>query len=125
MLQVLDAAAVRRWCALGLEALRRARDEIDGLNVYPVPDGDTGTNLVLTMEAVQAALRTAGPGPRDTARAVTTGALLGARGNSGVILAQVLRGLCEALLDEGDGAGDAGPAALREGLRRAADLAWA
>ena len=46
-----DAVAVRRWCALGLENLRRHQREIDELNVYPVPDGDTGTNLVLTVAA--------------------------------------------------------------------------
>ncbi|MBM0229737.1 hypothetical protein [Micromonospora sp. ATA51] len=49
MLDTLDAAAVRRWCASGLAAMRRHQGEIDDLNVYPVPDGDTGTNLVLTL----------------------------------------------------------------------------
>ena len=49
VLDTLDAAAVRRWCAGGLAALRRHQGEIDELNVYPVPDGDTGTNLVLTL----------------------------------------------------------------------------
>ena len=49
MLEVLDAAAVRRWCSTGRRDLAAARDEIDDLNVYPVPDGDTGTNLLLTM----------------------------------------------------------------------------
>ena len=52
MLQVLDAAALRRWCGAGLEALPAAREEIDDLNVDPVPDGDTGINLQLTMTAV-------------------------------------------------------------------------
>ena len=56
MLQVLDATAVRRWCAAGLESLTAARTEIDDLNVYPVPDGDTGTNLQLTMKAVTEAV---------------------------------------------------------------------
>ena len=48
MLDSLDADAVRRWCATSLAALRRHQHEIDELNVFPVPDGDTGTNLVLT-----------------------------------------------------------------------------
>ncbi|HEY0530314.1 MAG TPA: DAK2 domain-containing protein [Actinoplanes sp.] len=56
MLETLDAAAVHRWCGGGLEALRAHQHEIDELNVYPVPDGDTGTNLVLTMAAAQEAL---------------------------------------------------------------------
>jgi hypothetical protein len=56
VLETLDAAAVHRWCGGGLEALRAHQHEIDELNVYPVPDGDTGTNLVLTMAAAQEAL---------------------------------------------------------------------
>jgi len=49
VLDTLDATAVRSWCAVGLARLRDHQHEIDNLNVYPVPDGDTGTNLVLTM----------------------------------------------------------------------------
>ena len=56
VLEILDAAAVRRWCASGLAALRRHQREIDDLNVYPVPDGDTGTNLVLTLASADEAL---------------------------------------------------------------------
>ena len=56
MLETLDAAAVHRWCGGGLVALRAHQDEIDELNVYPVPDGDTGTNLVLTLTSAQEAL---------------------------------------------------------------------
>ncbi|XVU24357.1 DAK2 domain-containing protein [Actinoplanes sp. CA-054009] len=56
MLETLDAAAVRRWCGGGLRALRAHQREIDELNVYPVPDGDTGTNLVLTLTSAQEAL---------------------------------------------------------------------
>ena len=54
--QTLDAPAVRTWCALALEALGRAREEIDAINVYPVADGDTGTNLYLTVESAAAAV---------------------------------------------------------------------
>ncbi|MCW2779173.1 MAG: dihydroxyacetone kinase, partial [Frankiales bacterium] len=120
MLQVLDAAALRRWCAAGVEALRAAREEVDALNVYPVPDGDTGTNLLLTMQAAQEAVQAAGPDLAATVHALSRGALLGARGNSGVILSQLLRGLWADLPEAG-----AGPAELRAGLARAADLAWA
>ncbi|SEG87149.1 hypothetical protein SAMN04489712_12077 [Thermomonospora echinospora] len=95
--EVLDAAAVRRWCRLASEALGRTRAEIDALNVFPVPDGDTGTNLHLTMLAAAEAVEEL-PDGADSARvwrALSQGALLGARGNSGVILSQVLRGLAE------------------------------
>lgn len=93
MLQVLDAAALRQWCALGLEALNAARVEIDDLNVYPVPDGDTGTNLALTMASVQEAVSAAPADLAATVKALVLGSLMGARGNSGVILSQLLRGL--------------------------------
>ncbi|MFD4205071.1 DAK2 domain-containing protein [Micromonospora tulbaghiae] len=105
MLETLDAAAVRRWCASGLTALRAHQGEIDELNVYPVPDGDTGTNLVLTLTSAQQALAMdLGTLPDDghtphghALRLMARGALLGARGNSGVILSQILRGLADTL----------------------------
>ena len=105
MLDTLDAAAVRRWCASGLAALQRHQGEIDDLNVYPVPDGDTGTNLVLTLTSAQQALAMDldtlpedGHTPHGHAlRLMARGALLGARGNSGVILSQILRGFADAL----------------------------
>ncbi|MFE7873704.1 DAK2 domain-containing protein [Micromonospora humida] len=122
MLDTLDAAAVGRWCAGGLAALRRHQGEIDELNVYPVPDGDTGTNLVLTLASAQQALAM-GPGtlPEDgttahgrALRLMARGALLGARGNSGVILSQILRGLADTLGDVPAVAGRALAAALRD-----------
>ncbi|MEV1287280.1 DAK2 domain-containing protein [Micromonospora sp. NPDC049679] len=105
MLETLDAAAVRRWCAGGLEALKRHQGEIDELNVYPVPDGDTGTNLVLTLaSAHQALARDLDNSPEGARtphghvlRLMARGALLGARGNSGVIVSQILRGIADAL----------------------------
>ncbi|SBT53100.1 DAK2 domain-containing protein [Micromonospora auratinigra] len=105
MLDTLDAAAVRRWCASGLATLQRHQGEIDDLNVYPVPDGDTGTNLVLTLtSAHQALAMDLGTLPDDghtphghALRLMARGALLGARGNSGVILSQILRGFADAL----------------------------
>jgi hypothetical protein len=104
----LDAAAVRDWCAAGVEALSRHRQEIDDLNVYPVADGDTGTNLVLTLSAGYEALRAEPDDGRHSPdsdqtphghalRCLARGALLGARGNSGAILAQLLRGLADEL----------------------------
>ncbi|GAG37757.1 unnamed protein product, partial [marine sediment metagenome] len=80
--------------------LERNADQINSLNVFPVPDGDTGINMLLTMRA---ALAEASPVAEESAstvaRAIAHGALMGARGNSGVILSQILRGLA-ATLDE-------------------------
>ncbi len=119
MLQVLDASAVRRWCTAGREGLAAARAEIDDLNVYPVPDGDTGTNLLLTMEAVEEAVHAAAPDMAATVKAMAHGALMGARGNSGVILSQLLRGLAEVLAEDGSADG------VRRALRRAGELGYA
>lgn len=97
----LDASATRSWLLASQSALGRRRAEIDALNVYPVPDGDTGTNMFLTVEAAAEAATAvtdtselAGPVFEAAAR----GALLGARGNSGVILSQILRGMAEVLV---------------------------
>ncbi|MFE1172720.1 DAK2 domain-containing protein [Streptomyces sp. NPDC058773] len=120
----LDAAAVRSWCGLALEALGRERERIDAINVYPVADGDTGTNLYLTLESAARAVEAAFDGHTssgttpclaDAIGAMAHGALIGARGNSGTILAQLLRGMTE-VLAAGDGSADA----LRRALRRAA-----
>ncbi len=116
---MLDPSAVRRWCTGAVAALEAARAEIDRLNVYPVPDGDTGTNLLLTLQAADSAVRTDPPGDlAATLGSMARGAVLGARGNSGVILSQVLRGLAESMPGEPDGA------ALAKALARAAELAW-
>ncbi|WP_214108407.1 DAK2 domain-containing protein [Acrocarpospora catenulata] len=120
MLEVLDPAAVRRWARWSAEALSGARAEIDALNVFPVPDGDTGTNLHLTLLAAAEALDALPPdaGPDKTWQTLAHGALLGARGNSGVIVSQALRGLAEALRQAEGRGGD-----LRNGLVLAARLA--
>jgi DAK2 domain fusion protein YloV len=122
---VLDGDAVRRWCRLAADVLGRGRAQIDALNVFPVPDGDTGTNLHMTMlaaaEAVEALHQEAGEEPDQEAiwKALAQGALMGARGNSGMILSQALRGLAEVLGRSALGDGDA----LFEGLEHAAVLA--
>ncbi|MFB8268573.1 DAK2 domain-containing protein [Streptomyces sp. NPDC055955] len=134
MPQVLDVHAVRAWCALALEALGRDREEIDAINVYPVADGDTGTNLYLTVEsAVQAVeavftgLEPAPPALPDVVHAMAHGALIGARGNSGTILAQLLRGMAQVLAGDAGGEADHSEGAdgdtLRRALRRAAESA--
>ncbi|MFJ3540641.1 DAK2 domain-containing protein [Streptomyces rubiginosohelvolus] len=122
----LDAVAVRTWCSLALEALGRERAEIDAINVYPIADGDTGTNLYLTLESAAAAVEAVfaahetgatAPATADAVRAMAHGALIGARGNSGTILAQLLRGMAGVLADGGDAAH------LRLALTSAADAA--
>ncbi|MFG2311006.1 DAK2 domain-containing protein [Streptomyces sp. NPDC048566] len=131
--QTLDALAVRTWCGLALEALGRAREEIDAINVYPVADGDTGTNLYLTVESAAAAVEAVfaghamADGPRppslaDAVRAMAHGALIGARGNSGTILAQLLRGMAQVLAEEGEPPHADGPG-LCLALSRAAESA--
>ncbi|MFF1640071.1 DAK2 domain-containing protein [Streptomyces sp. NPDC058246] len=186
--QTLDALAVRTWCGLALEALGRAREEIDAINVYPVADGDTGTNLYLTVESAAAAVEAVfagyetvaeaggdrpasdrpasdgtftdstftdstftdgyesavvtgdegaaavshdasplGAGTRrptlaDAVQAMAHGALIGARGNSGTILAQLLRGMAQVLATDSETAHTDGQG-LRLALRRAADSA--
>ena len=89
--------AVARFVDIATDALSSAREEIDALNVYPVPDGDTGTNMFLTVSAARDELRAArvadpGLGLEAGMALLARAALMGARGNSGVILSQMLRG---------------------------------
>ncbi|MFN8169981.1 MAG: DAK2 domain-containing protein [Candidatus Nanopelagicales bacterium] len=130
MLERLDAAGIRRWADLGLAALGRHREEIDALNVFPVPDGDTGTNMYLTFEAASGALEDAegeagaASGPAGSLTALARGALLGARGNSGIILSQIVRGFSEAVAGVEQAAGEH-VTDLAAAFTRAADSAYA
>ena len=118
----LGVALLLRWCDVTLRSLGAAREEIDALNVYPVPDGDTGTNLYLTFEAARAALVAAQPAsPVTSLTAFARGALLGARGNSGVILSQLLRAGADQLI-RGDLSSPG--RLLADTLTRAADAAY-
>jgi hypothetical protein len=121
VLDVLDAVAVRRWCAAGLDGLRQHQREIDDLNVYPVPDNDTGTNLVLTLAAAHEALATAPADLGGALRGLAKGALLGAQGNAGTIVARMLKGIADAL----DGTAAPGGRALAGALAEAARAARA
>ena len=91
------ASRARALVSSAASALKSRRDDVNKLNVFPVPDGDTGTNMSLTMEAVVAELSGLADDATasDVCHAVTHASLMGARGNSGVILSQILRGLCE------------------------------
>ena len=121
MLTELDASAVRRWCSIGAAALHAHRQEIDDLNVFPIPDGDTGTNMSLTLRsAAEAVDGDRSPGAGDVLRAMARGAVMGARGNSGVIVSQILRGIAESV----DGAIEVDGQLLSRGLCRACDVAY-
>jgi DAK2 domain fusion protein YloV len=124
-LDALGPAELRRVVTTYRDALRSHQEAINRLNVYPVPDGDTGTNMALTVESVVAELAgaTADDGDLDaTCRALVHGSLMGARGNSGVILSQLLRGLAEGM---GAAEGVPGPKDLAAALVRADELARA
>lgn len=87
--------------ASAAKALAARKEEINRLNVFPVPDGDTGTNMSLTLAMVveNLAKLPIGASDEERRRAITSGALMGARGNSGVITSQIMRGLCEGIAD--------------------------
>jgi uncharacterized protein len=93
----LTSTAVREAMTHFRDALRSHQEVINRLNVYPVPDGDTGTNMMLTVDSVVQELDALEPGVSMTevCRAIAHGSLMGARGNSGVILSQLLRGLSD------------------------------
>jgi uncharacterized protein len=124
----VDLSTVLRFSELCLAALGEAREEIDALNVYPVPDGDTGTNLFLTFEAARNAMLDSlddnGEGEIPVALAAfARGALLGARGNSGVIVSQLVGALCKRLLEAGPEERSA--LVFAEGMARATEASYA
>ncbi|HSC73534.1 MAG TPA: DAK2 domain-containing protein [Gaiellaceae bacterium] len=111
-----DLALARELAHAALASLERNRQRIDDLNVYPVPDGDTGTNMTLTARAVVDELDATSTDERAALlKEMTRAALMGARGNSGVILSQILRGAAEALARD---------ASLPETCRSASDAAY-
>jgi uncharacterized protein len=117
-----DLELVRSLAGAALASLEASRGRIDDLNVYPVPDGDTGTNLTLTVRAVAEGLASAEPMDRPAlAHAVARAALMGARGNSGVILSQIVRGVADVLAESTDGIDTALTA---RALRGASDAAY-
>jgi uncharacterized protein len=129
-LATLGADDLRAVMGRFRDALRLHQADINRLNVYPVPDGDTGTNMALTLEAVVTELEgvPAGSALPEVCRAIGHGSLMGARGNSGVILSQLLRGMCERMGAGGTGAagtdaGGFGASVLADALAHASDLA--
>lgn len=126
-LRELGAVDVVAVMARYRDGLRSHQEAINRLNVYPVPDGDTGTNMALTMESVVAELRALPDGPANpgmpameaVCRGVAHGSLMGARGNSGVILSQLLRGMTGVLA----ASRSAGPAEVAAAFQAASDAA--
>jgi uncharacterized protein len=117
-----DLELVRGLVDAALASLETSRTRIDDLNVYPVPDGDTGTNLTLTVQAVADAVGSAEAVDRPAlAHAVARAALMGARGNSGVILSQIVRGVADVLAESANGID---PALAARALRGASDAAY-
>jgi DAK2 domain fusion protein YloV len=96
---LLKAQDLKQVLQRYLDRLRQYREALNRLNVYPVPDGDTGTNMTLTVESVVAATRGA-ESMEQVATAIAHGSLMGAQGNSGIILSQILRGLADAFRGE-------------------------
>jgi uncharacterized protein len=129
MARRLDASALRDWAHAAVGDLISHTDEINRLNVFPVADADTGTNMLFTMRSAwaQADAQSGTDDVAQVAAALASGALHGARGNSGVILSQILRGLADvtaaAAADRGGALADIDGAVLGAALRHAVGLA--
>ncbi len=104
---IVDAAGFRLMMETFRDALNTHREVINNLNVYPVPDGDTGTNMALTLRSVVEEVDRSEKDMGSVCTAVSHGSLMGARGNSGVIMSQILRGFARTIADraERDGTG--------------------
>ena len=117
----IDGMMLRDMFMSGAALLEKNRQNIDALNVFPVPDGDTGTNMCHTISSAMKELATRTcPTAGEAASAVARGALKGARGNSGVILSQIFRGMSRAL----EGADEVDAALFAQAIRCGADTAY-
>lgn len=121
-----ESRDLRRWLASGAQAVKRARERLDAINVFPVADADTGTNMYLTLQEGNRAVAKLpqSASHREVVAAFARGALLGARGNSGVIVSQYL-GAFLTHIDKAGGLSNAKPAAIATALQRASDAAYA
>jgi uncharacterized protein len=119
-LERFSADALRHTVIAFRDTMKAHAAEINRLNVYPVPDGDTGTNMARTLDAVVAELDAADAELVATCNAISHGSLMGARGNSGVILSQILRGISGTLRDAAEGTG----AKVAEALKAASNAAY-
>lgn len=119
--KTIDGQEFREMFAFATDWLARSESDINSLNVFPVPDGDTGTNMVLTMKSLieEAAMEDSSSISRIV-QAMAHGALMGARGNSGVILSQIWSGINRSLKDKDSISGKD----LAEALQKASDIAY-
>lgn len=121
-LQAIDANLYRRMIVTAASALREEKDAVNALNVFPVPDGDTGSNMSLTLAAAVAQIEKAGERTDlgALAKAVSLGSVMGARGNSGVILSQLFSGFARSA----DGASDLDAVSLARAFEEGVDTAY-
>ena len=120
-IEIIDGELFRRALAAGSGLLEKNKEEVNSLNVFPVPDGDTGTNMSLTIKsAVKQALTVSGNDAYMIALAVSQGSLMGARGNSGVILSQLFRGFATGI----KGKTEIDVRTFAEGFKQAAETAY-
>ncbi|MEY8507416.1 DAK2 domain-containing protein [Lachnospiraceae bacterium 42-17] len=99
--KTINADMLAKMFLAGAQNIEAKKEYINELNVFPVPDGDTGTNMSLTiMSAAKEVTALENPGMKELSKAISSGSLRGARGNSGVILSQLLRGFTKAIRDE-------------------------
>lgn len=119
------STVIRRCFPAAAQVVADRAEDINKLNVFPVPDGDTGTNMSLTLGTVVREVQALPEGAsiEDIARAITHGSLMGARGNSGVITSQILRGIAEGLCDA-KGQEDPTPADIAHAWRRGVKVAF-
>ena len=99
--KTIDANMLAKMFLAGAQNIEAKKEFINELNVFPVPDGDTGTNMTLTiLSAAKEMTALADVDMKNLAKAISSGSLRGARGNSGVILSQLLRGFTKSIRDE-------------------------
>ncbi len=121
MVERLEAADFVGLINGAIDALKLHKDEINSMNVFPVPDGDTGTNMLLTMQAVREALGKSNHVDMPyICQALSRGSLMGARGNSGVVLSQILKGMTDIICDKESVDVDA----MSEALSHGSDVAY-
>lgn len=118
MQKTINSTEFRKMVLTGAKLLEINRSKVDALNVFPVPDGDTGTNMSMTMQSAVKELNACqSNGFREICDAISKGALRGARGNSGVITSQIFRGICSVIREGGDFDTKTFARAMEEGTR--------
>lgn len=120
-IEYIDGSLLKKMILSGAQSLEMNKDIVDSLNVFPVPDGDTGTNMSLTMQSAAKEVKAAKTNSlEDIANAAANGSLMGARGNSGVILSQLFRGFAKGV----KGKDKINTKDLAEALKTASDTAY-